>query len=732
MRCLLLLFLHVSVLLCASSLFSHYHQQPFEEKPPKWFEKAQRQWSLPDSACFYGKPLCFRFPALGNSAQIPYEQLAIVYRYGKQSVKEYPFAEKLILPRVPASAKSVNVALVWKRPRGEKQTILEREMTPRQAPPEINGTAAQAAMQPQGQVQRPFDALRDKRLVPPPDFTILVKGITIDYAIPTDTKPDRAFPLGRRLDATWRDVKPAITSIIDYNSPSTQVRIYNGTRPDTVNWVATFTTFVITNVKYHALSASFLLTIQVRNLPPIPPNETRSIAGSVAIKMAATLTNAKAGVSISTGTQRVVVPLAVSYGTGLTNVPFGLTLPPISKPVTPVGIRLYHRQPYDENNPRPAGVTMWVEEYDEDEAPLDPTKIVSPVCAQCSDMERRFPVWKVCDSLLQSRVYSLLTSNHATTSTIQLQAASMFLCGELKRNGAYEPVFIRIGEAVFTRAMLRYRIPQKVQDTLFAPITERGYGRYCFQTLPPKEQERLRTSTIEKAVSAGLYHTITSVTSNTGYTYQYNPLSNLSNYSHAGFALFEADSASTVRFRETLTPSYPRSPALDSAEAACKLSESIKLRIASEQYVPQAMIDSGVEEGAFPPDCAMVRDYYATAKQFVRIGRVYAIINMRSAEPSILGVVCIQAPTQVQQRDPDFLRNSLFGAISSGTLSNEQLRAFATQEYTIKNGKKIPVKGCIENTPYATMHDYIMASLREGRFKDCTSEAMAFPAVRGN
>lgn len=728
MQCFFLIFLRVSVVLCASSLFS-YQQQSLEEQPPKWFESVQRQWSFPDSVCFYGKPLCFHFPLPENSAQIPYEQLAIVYRYGKQSAKEYPFAEKLILHRVPASATSVNVALVWKPDRGEKQTLLEREMIPRQAPPEINATAAQVAMSPQGQAKRPFDALRDKRFVPPPDFTILVKGITIDYAIPTDTKPDPALPLGRRLDATWRDVKPAFTPVIDYNSPSTVVYVYNGARLDTVIWVASYTTFVITKVKYHASSASFLLTIHVRNLPPIPPNETRILMGSVAIKMAATLTNAKAGVSVSTGTQRVVVPLAVSYGTGLTNVPKGLSLPVPPKPAPPVGARLYHRQRYDENNPPPAGVTSWVEEYEDDKTPLDSTKLVSPVCAQCSDRERRFPVWKVCDSLLQSRVYRLLTSNHMTTSTIQPESRPMFLCGEWKRNGIYEPVFIRIGETIFTRATLRH-LPRKVQDTLFAPVTERGYGRYCFQSLPPKEQERLRTSSIEEAVSAGVYHTAISVTSNTGYTYQYNPLSNLSNYSHAGFALFEADSACAVRFRETIIPAYPRSPLLDSAEAACKQSEAIKRRIVSEQYVPQALIDSGVEGVAFPPDCAMVRDYYVSLERLVRIGRVYIIVNMRGAEPSILGVVCIQAPTQVQQRDPDFLRNALNGAIQSGTLSNEQLRAFATQEYIVKNGKKTPVKGSIENTPYATMHDYLMAGLREGRFKDCTDQAMTFPAVR--
>jgi hypothetical protein len=307
----------------------------------------------------------------------------------------------------------------------------------------------------------------------------------------------------------------------------------------------------------------------------------------------------------------------------------------------------------------------------------------------------------------------------------------MLVCGQRQRNGAYRPIFIRIGEQIFTPAAFGPIYPRKILDTLFAPITERGYGRYCFQTLPQTEQERLRTSTIEEAVSAGLYHTITSVTSNTGYTYQYNPLSNLSNYSHAGFALFETDSACAVRFRETITPGYPRSPLLDSAEAACKQSEAIRRRIVLEQYVPQALIDSGVEAGAFPPDCALVRDYYANEEKLVRIGRVYAIVNMRGGEPSILGVVCIQSPKKSQQSDPDFLRNSLFGAISNGTLSNEQLRAFATQEYIVKNGKRTHAKGSIENTPYATMHDYLMAGLREGRFRDCTDQVMTFPAVRG-
>lgn len=718
MRCFFLIVLLVAALFCTSSLFS-YQQQPLEEKPPTWLANAQRQWSLPDSGCFYGKPLCFRFPAPEHSTQIPYGQLAVIYRYGKQAAKEYPFAEKLILPRVPASVTSANVALVWKSDGGKQRTILEREMTPRQAPPEINGTAAQVAMSPQGQAQRPFDALRDKRLVPPPDFTILVKGITIDYAIPTDTKPDPALPLGRRVDATWRDVKPALTPIIDYNSPGTVVYVYNGAQRDTAIWVATFTAFVITKVKYHAPSASFLLTIQVRNLPPIPPNETRTLTGSVAIQMAATLTNAKAGVSVSTGTQRVVVPLTVSYGTGLTNVPKGFPLPAAPKTAPPIGTRLWG-EPYDDDN----------------EVPIDSTKLAAPICDECSEEGQKFPVWKVCDTALQSRIYTLLAgkTRNTTTTTVQAftpQRSEMLVCGQRRRSGAYNSIFIRIGKRIFTPVAFGHIFPRQILDTLFAPITERGYGRYCFQTLPPTEQERLRTSTIEEAVSAGLYHTVTSVTTSTGYTYQYNPLSSLDNYVHAGFALFEADSACVVRFREAITPGYPRSPLLDSAEAACKQSEAIKRRIALAQYVPAAMIDSGVDGGAFPPDCAMVRDYYTTAESLIRIGRVYAVVNLRGREPAILGVVCTQSPTKFQRSDPDFLRNALNGAINSGTLSNEQLRAFATQEYIVKNGKNIPVKGSIENTPHVTMHDYLMAGLREGRFKDCTVQVMTFPAVRG-
>lgn len=429
--------------------------------------------------------------------------------------------------------------------------------------------------------------------------------------------------------------------------------------------------------------------------------------------MAATLTNPRAAVQVSSGTQRVVVPIAVTYGAGLTGVPSDLTLPPAPKPVPPVGARL------------------WDEPFEENTTPLDSTKLVTPVCAQCSDTGRRFPIWKVCDSALQSRVYTLLTTNKNTTTanTSQPQALPMLVCGELKRNGAYEPVFIRVGEHIFTRGAVSRRLPWKVKDTLFAPITERGYGRYCFQTLPPDEQTKLRINTIEEAVAQKLYQT-TDTLRNGGHTFVHHSFSQIDNYRHAGFALFEADSAVVMRLREAITPGYPRTSALDSAEAACSTSKRIREHIAMGRYVPQTLIDSGTTGGAFPSDCEMVKRYYITEAGLVRIGRVYVIANLRGEEPEIIGIAGIMAPVRLQQHDPDFIPNALNGPITSAVFGSEQLRKFPTQEFITKEGIKIPVRGSMEGTEFTNLHDYLMDGIRQGKFKDRTVDVMPFPAVR--
>jgi len=670
------------VIFLASPLFVQATIQDKEYRPA-FVDSLKKYWSVPDSTCFYGKPI-FLQCALPSRQEFARKQLRLRYRYGTKVATEVPFTERCILPRIPASAKSVEIGLVWKYPEsGQVYVVRTQSIVPHQAPPEINGLNAKAVMSSSGQAQRAFNRLRDTSLVTPPNFAILIRGIKIDYAIPIDAKSDVANRLGQSIYASWRNVKPAIAPTIDYNSPETNVRVFDGSKPDRTSiWVPNATVFQLDHSTYDKHSASFRITIRVRDLPPMPPGETRALFGSVAFKMAAKLTNPHAAILVSSGTQRVAVPLAVTYGAGLTDVTSGFTLPPAPKPIPPVGARLYHRKRYDEDNPPPVGVTMWIEEYDEDETPLDSTKLVTPVCAQCSDTGRRFPVWKVCDSALQSRVYTLLTTNKSTTTTniSQPQAAPMLLCGELNRNGTYEPVFIRIGDHIFTRGAISRHLPRKVKDTLFAPITERGYGRYCFQTLPPDAQTKIRVNTIEEAVSQKLYQT-TDTSRNSGYTFLHHSFSKFDNYRHAGFALFEADSAVMMRLRETITPGYPRTSTLDSAEAACSTSKRIREHIALGHYVPQSLIDSGTTGGAFPSDCEMVQRYYLAETHLVRIGRVYVIANLRSEEPEIIGIAGVVTPTRLQESDPDFIPNALNGPIMSAVFGNEQLRKFTTQEF---------------------------------------------------
>lgn len=269
------------LLIAIYAVLPHFVQSAAQDKEPlpALVDSLKKYWSVPDSTCFYGKPIFLR-SALPTHQKFAREQCMLRYRYGTKAANEVPFAERCILPQIPASAKSVEIALVWKHPEsGQRYIVRSQTIAPRQAPPEINGLNAQAVISPSGQAQRAFNRLRDTSLAVPPNFAILVTGITIDYAIPIDAKFD-ATPLGQSVYASWRNVKPAIAPTIDYNSPETNVRVFDGSKPDrTSMWVANATTFQLDNAKYEEYSASFHITIRVRDLPPIVPFSVRLHSG---------------------------------------------------------------------------------------------------------------------------------------------------------------------------------------------------------------------------------------------------------------------------------------------------------------------------------------------------------------------------------------------------------------------------------------------------------------------
>lgn len=185
-------------------------------------------------------------------------------------------------------------------------------------------------------------------------------------------------------------------------------------------------------------------------------------------------------------------------------------------------------------------------------------------------------------------------------------------------------------------------------------------------------------------------------------------------YKYSNISIFEADGAAVKRFKETFTPSLPRTAGLEAAEQECTNTDDIRKRITKKQPVPQALID----EGGSPQDCEVVKTYYTSLAALVQIGKVYVITEryQEGQEINILGVIPIQAPsTPVAAADPDFLKNSLNAPLSTGLMDGADLRQFKTKEFEKNDstGNMDPVKGSIESTGSENMYDYLKAIIKQ-------------------
>ncbi|MCS6809111.1 MAG: hypothetical protein RML40_10130 [Bacteroidota bacterium] len=190
-------------------------------------------------------------------------------------------------------------------------------------------------------------------------------------------------------------------------------------------------------------------------------------------------------------------------------------------------------------------------------------------------------------------------------------------------------------------------------------------------------------------------------------------LRKLDYYKYANVSIFEADGSATTRFREVITPGLPRTPALEQAEQECTNTDDIKKRIQKKQPVPQTLID----EGGSPTECEVVKNYYTQLASLVQIGKVYVICERytEGSDPVILGVVGIQAAATPQQAaDPDFLKNSLNGPISSAVLDASDLKQFKTKEYEKDEaGTAVAIRGSIESTSFDNMYDYLKNMIKQ-------------------
>ncbi len=264
---------------------------------------------------YYGKRLALRSRLLAE-AELPLQQFKIDYQLGNEKKnQDNAYSESWVGPNIPAGAKKVKTDIVWVYPpTGERVPLFTREATPEQTPPEISCSNAITELKSSGAVEAKGGRKPSgKKPVQPNNFQVVIKGIGVDFEVPLDAD-NKDIAASKSVKATLGDVEPTGDAEIDYNSPDTQLRIYNGDEPDaTSTWTATATTFGVIVGSFDASSGAFPVTVQVKDLPPKPPAESRILRGTIAVKVGAKIVNRKAGASATSTSPPCIISVNIPY-----------------------------------------------------------------------------------------------------------------------------------------------------------------------------------------------------------------------------------------------------------------------------------------------------------------------------------------------------------------------------------------------------------------------------------
>lgn len=643
---------------------------------------------------YYGKRISVR-SQLPAEAELPLQQFKIDYQLGNEpKVLDNAYSGSWVGPNIPASAKKVTYAIVWVYPpTGERVPLFSAEVRPEQTPPDItsNGVTAEYKLPDADQMQSTRQGITKNTT-----FDIVIKGIDVDFEVPIDA--DNSNPnASKSIKATLNDVEAEEVSI-DYNSPETVLRVYNGDEIDkSTQWKPTDTTLRIVKGQLDFTTGGFSILIHAE-LPNIIPNESRILRGTVALNVQAKIVNRKAGASAVSSSPPPVVTI---------NIPYITPIPRASTSASTGGVALPETESEQDQ-------TDAAEKRSKGDA-----RRADALCKDCtSDAARRSPVWSVKSTALHEQLQRfMLALGRKLPPEYLTPTADVIVQGEAKKNGRYSLVAIRIGNEVATRQDIYNTMPSGWLDILEGPVSENGERNYVFEVLPASVQEQERLRIAELAIQSGAYA-------------GRSVLRRIDNYRFAGYAIYEVDAPVARRLRETITPGLARSPALDIAEQECTNTDDIKKRISKKQPVPTAMID----EGGSPQDCQTVLNYYTALASLVRIGSAYIVVNERLASPKIVGLVSTVAVSETTREllRQDIHSNLLSSPISSGVLDSSDLVAFPTYEYEKdgSTGKYVPVRGSMEETRAKNLYEYLSAELRAGRLADRTADVMPFPAVR--
>ncbi len=139
------------------------------------------------NALYFGKRLSTRSRLLID-AVIPHEQFLIEWKMGSKKANQAPYSEAWVGSFVPASARKVQISVLWKYPpTGELVPLFTKETTPQQIGPDINTEKV---------------SIESKYSADSSEVEVHIRKIFVDYEVPID-----ADSTDRSIRATIANVK---------------------------------------------------------------------------------------------------------------------------------------------------------------------------------------------------------------------------------------------------------------------------------------------------------------------------------------------------------------------------------------------------------------------------------------------------------------------------------------------------------------------------------------------
>jgi hypothetical protein len=205
---------------------------------------------------------------------------------------------------IPASAKKVKIEVVWEYPPTKEEVVLaSSEIEPEQIQPDIVCYLGNVFVKRKDQWQ----GYLGKAPQHDSAFQIVVKGIAVDYEVPSDA--DYSDPLNSKsIKATLTDVRVNEEVKLDYVRMKLQLGNGGEANPNST-WVADSSTFYIISGEFDKSSGTFPITIQVKGLPRIDVHE---LFGTIEIQAKASIWNGKAGKSSDVSTSAFCeIPISI-------------------------------------------------------------------------------------------------------------------------------------------------------------------------------------------------------------------------------------------------------------------------------------------------------------------------------------------------------------------------------------------------------------------------------------